>query len=174
MAPSKPDFVPPKPEGPCPCGGGASFEKCCRPLLAKTRTATDAAELMRSRFTAHVARNYEHLHRTHLESSKTPYEPGGEAAPTAWTRLVIHAHETGAKPDLEFVDFTAYFTENGAERAFHEKAEFRRVEGVWYYTHAVREGPAPIRAAAGSKVGRNDPCPCGSGRKHKQCCLGKA
>ena len=21
------------------------------------------------------------------------------------------------------------------------------------------------------KVGRNDPCPCGSGRKYKQCCL---
>lgn len=21
------------------------------------------------------------------------------------------------------------------------------------------------------KVGRNDPCPCGSGKKHKQCCL---
>jgi hypothetical protein len=24
-----------------------------------------------------------------------------------------------------------------------------------------------------SKVGRNSPCPCGSGKKHKQCCLGK-
>jgi uncharacterized protein len=23
------------------------------------------------------------------------------------------------------------------------------------------------------KVGRNDRCPCGSGRKYKQCCLGK-
>ncbi|MBW2484820.1 MAG: SEC-C domain-containing protein, partial [Deltaproteobacteria bacterium] len=23
------------------------------------------------------------------------------------------------------------------------------------------------------KVGRNDPCPCGSGRKFKRCCLGK-
>ena len=23
------------------------------------------------------------------------------------------------------------------------------------------------------KVGRNDPCPCGSGRKFKQCCEGK-
>jgi preprotein translocase subunit SecA len=23
------------------------------------------------------------------------------------------------------------------------------------------------------KVGRNDPCPCGSGRKYKQCCLNK-
>ncbi|MEX1330004.1 MAG: SEC-C metal-binding domain-containing protein, partial [Desulfobacterales bacterium] len=24
------------------------------------------------------------------------------------------------------------------------------------------------------KVGRNDPCPCGSGLKHKKCCLGKS
>ncbi|MGX5149687.1 SEC-C metal-binding domain-containing protein, partial [Enterobacter hormaechei] len=23
----------------------------------------------------------------------------------------------------------------------------------------------------GSKVGRNDPCPCGSGKKFKSCCL---
>lgn len=27
--------------------------------------------------------------------------------------------------------------------------------------------PAPV------KVGRNDPCPCGSGKKYKKCCLGK-
>ncbi|RAK12533.1 SEC-C motif-containing protein [Halanaerobium saccharolyticum] len=25
----------------------------------------------------------------------------------------------------------------------------------------------------GEKVGRNDPCPCGSGKKYKKCCLGK-
>ena len=29
--------------------------------------------------------------------------------------------------------------------------------------------PAP-RAADGSKVGRNDQCPCGSGKKYKKCC----
>ena len=29
--------------------------------------------------------------------------------------------------------------------------------------------PEPIRNR-GEKVGRNDPCPCGSGRKFKQCC----
>jgi uncharacterized protein len=28
-------------------------------------------------------------------------------------------------------------------------------------------------AKVGSKTGRNDPCPCGSGRKYKKCCLGK-
>gem|GEM_PF-1781959 len=27
---------------------------------------------------------------------------------------------------------------------------------------------------AAPKVGRNDPCPCGSGRKHKKCCLANA
>ncbi|MAE32355.1 MAG: hypothetical protein CMO43_12340 [Verrucomicrobiales bacterium] len=26
----------------------------------------------------------------------------------------------------------------------------------------------PVRTAV--KVGRNDPCPCGSGKKHKKCC----
>ena len=27
--------------------------------------------------------------------------------------------------------------------------------------------------ASNSKVGRNDPCPCGSGKKYKNCCEGK-
>ena len=30
--------------------------------------------------------------------------------------------------------------------------------------------PTPVRPRA-EKVGRNDPCPCGSGRKYKRCCL---
>ena len=29
----------------------------------------------------------------------------------------------------------------------------------------------PVRKAA--KVGRNDPCPCGSGKKYKNCCIDK-
>ena len=37
---------------------------------------------------------------------------------------------------------------------------------------AVRQGPPPIRSTQ-AKVGRNDPCPCGSGKKYKQCCLNK-
>ena len=30
--------------------------------------------------------------------------------------------------------------------------------------------PPPAPVAAGRKVGRNDPCPCGSGKKYKHCC----
>lgn len=31
--------------------------------------------------------------------------------------------------------------------------------------------PALSTAPPGPKVGRNEPCPCGSGKKHKSCCL---
>jgi uncharacterized protein YecA (UPF0149 family) len=31
------------------------------------------------------------------------------------------------------------------------------------------EKPEPIRRDT-PKVGRNDPCPCGSGKKYKKCC----
>lgn len=34
---------------------------------------------------------------------------------------------------------------------------------------APTQKPAPVRAE--KKVGRNDPCPCGSGKKYKKCCL---
>ncbi|HAO21754.1 MAG: hypothetical protein BWK80_28225 [Desulfobacteraceae bacterium IS3] len=29
------------------------------------------------------------------------------------------------------------------------------------------------RLAGKQKIGRNDPCPCGSGKKYKKCCLMK-
>ena len=31
--------------------------------------------------------------------------------------------------------------------------------------------PAPVRFRGAGKLGRNDPCRCGSGRKYKRCCL---
>ena len=34
------------------------------------------------------------------------------------------------------------------------------------------EGPITI-VRRGERVGRNDPCPCGSGKKYKKCCYGK-
>lgn len=36
--------------------------------------------------------------------------------------------------------------------------------------HAAVQGAVP----AAPRAGRNDPCPCGSGRKHKRCCLGQS
>ncbi|WP_105188504.1 preprotein translocase subunit SecA [Pseudoalteromonas sp. T1lg48] len=53
----------------------------------------------------------------------------------------------------------------------HRKSE----ETPRQYQHAEAEqvggeAPAPVSARAEPKVGRNSPCPCGSGMKYKQCC----
>ena len=37
---------------------------------------------------------------------------------------------------------------------------------------AAATGTTRPIVSAGSKLGRNDPCPCGSGRKYKKCCMG--
>jgi preprotein translocase subunit SecA len=37
------------------------------------------------------------------------------------------------------------------------------------YSAPAKEAAEPKRAATGPKIGRNDPCPCGSGKKYKKC-----
>jgi len=39
------------------------------------------------------------------------------------------------------------------------------------YMDATADRPKPIVSVT-SKIGRNDPCPCGSGKKYKKCCMG--
>jgi SEC-C motif domain protein len=124
---------------------------------------------MRSRYTAHVVHDFEYLHRTYQPTSTLPYVPEPEEPAMQWTRLEVHAHELGPKPETAYVDFTAYYLDGGKEQALHEKAEFHQVDRQWLYTRPVRQGPAPRKSSA-PKVGRNDPCPCGSGRKYKHCC----
>jgi len=55
------------------------------------------------------------------------------------------------------------------EEPIEEVIDLSDRDGVKTTSHAER----PVRRLE-SKVGRNDPCPCGSGRKFKFCCLLKA
>jgi uncharacterized protein YchJ len=49
-----------------------------------------------------------------------------------------------------------------------EKAEeFYRISSELAKTVALKSKPVPIRVV---KIGRNVPCPCGSGKKYKKCC----
>ena len=141
-------------------------------MIENPASAQTAEQVMRSRFTGHVIRDYVHLHRTYLPTAKKPFVPEEETGePMEWTRLVVHSHEPEVKPGVSYVDFSAYFRAGDTEQAMHEKSEFLKVDGAWYFNRPIRQGPPPVRTAV--KVGRNDPCPCGSGKKYKQCCLGK-
>ncbi len=49
-----------------------------------------------------------------------------------------------------------------------ERRQERQQKDLQFQTGAAQaEAPKPVRA--GAKVGRNDPCPCGSGKKYKKC-----
>jgi preprotein translocase subunit SecA len=53
-----------------------------------------------------------------------------------------------------------------------ERRQRRQQQELQYSTGPAQEEAArPVRT--GAKIGRNDPCPCGSGKKYKKCC-GKA
>jgi preprotein translocase subunit SecA len=52
-------------------------------------------------------------------------------------------------------------------REMERKQERQQKELQYQAGPAQAEAPKPIRA--GAKVGRNDPCPCGSGKKYKKC-----
>ncbi len=80
--------------------------------------------------------------------------------------------ETNAFNDLETDLFDFYSPEAISERQ-RERAEMKEEPLYWGIEksvptgYAVSQGGNIVRA---EKVGRNDPCPCGSGKKYKKCC----
>jgi hypothetical protein len=75
--------------------------------------------------------------------------------------------------------FEFYYPESVDERQ-HERSEREREEENLYWGGEEKQVPAGYEVTGagvirnlkkgGPKVGRNDPCPCGSGRKYKKCC----
>ncbi len=60
----------------------------------------------------------------------------------------------------------------GEERAALQRENEEALPHAIYAIHAfwrAKRGAATVRHD-GPRVGRNDPCPCGSGKKYKQCC----
>lgn len=84
-------------------------------------------------------------------------------ARTQWLRLKVGAVEGGGPSDAEgHVTFTATSVQDGRFQLLTERSRFLRHEDGWRYM----DGDARYEKLA---VGRNEPCPCGSGRKSKAC-----
>ena len=57
---------------------------------------------------------------------------------------------------------------------FYDENEIRKRQERWKKEdEEERRLLAAEEALLMPKIGRNDPCPCGSGKKYKKCCLGK-
>ena len=66
---------------------------------------------------------------------------------------------------------------NAAREAEQEQEAVRMVlkreqlaKPTWTSSDGESDRPKPVRKTVKQKVGRNDPCPCGSGKKYKKCC----
>ena len=71
-------------------------------------------------------------------------------------------------PDAGGVWRGARVAEPTAQSAQSEASGIRRQQQAAISGSARPDRPEPIKAAG--RVGRNDPCPCGSGKKFKKCC----
>jgi SEC-C motif-containing protein len=50
-------------------------------------------------------------------------------------------------------------------------SRFLKQDGEWYFVDGQLVAPKTEKRNQ-PKVGRNDPCPCGSAKKYKKCCGG--
>ncbi|MGC8518854.1 MAG: UPF0149 family protein [Steroidobacteraceae bacterium] len=142
-----------------------------------------------------IAQDFEHegAHRAYIEEPGIDgitgrawargYMRGTRLAPVGWSRIFHDDHETlvltipiaagEIDPDWPKEALTAEKSDEllrnmlaGAVRAYRYFKEDRLASAQ---VAAQRAPPEPYERA-GPKVGRNDPCPCGSGKKYKRCC----
>lgn len=154
----------------CPCGSGRDLDACCGPLLAGAPAPTPEA-LMRSRYTAFTQANLDYLETTLAPEAREDYDRSETETwikDARWHGLEIRQAGGGEGDQEGSVEFVARYVINGKPFAHHELASFRRHEGNWVYVDGVMNPRPPQRVV--DKVGRNDPCPCGSGKKYKKCC----
>jgi len=128
---------------------------------------------MRSRYVAYTRQDIDYIARTHAEETRGEFDVEAArrwAAEAIWQGLEILSTERGSALDDEGrVTFLAKFRQRGATLAHQEISEFRKTaEGEWRFVRGAAAGRS--LPATSSKVGRNAPCPCGSGRKFKVCC----
>lgn len=156
----------------CPCGSGNDFTGCCEPIIKGTSDAPTAASLMRARYSAYTTGDIDFIvdstHPDHREDMDVE-EITSWSQQSTWTSLEIVDTEEGTeRDDAGMVEFKANFELGGQALSHHERSDFEKQDGKWYFVDG-QPVQTPIKRAQ-PKVGRNDPCVCGSGKKFKKCC----
>ncbi|SDD22796.1 YchJ family protein [Auraticoccus monumenti] len=120
--------------GACPCGGGRDATRCCAPLLAG-RPAPTAERLMRSRYTAHVLGDLDHLLASWHPSTRPrtlTLQPD-----LTWTGLtVLTTQRSGLLDDDGVVEFRATWVQ-GEPGVLHEVSRFVREGRNWFYVDGL-------------------------------------
>jgi SEC-C motif domain protein len=156
----------------CPCGSGKELDSCCKPYISGSEKAPTAEALMRARYTAYTMAEVDFILKSHDSStrdqvSKEDTKKWAEEA--TWEGLEVIKTVSGDQDAKEgMVEFKAFYKQKGVKFTHHEEAQFVKKRGSWYFLDCKIVNKPVVRD--GEKVGRNDSCPCGSGKKYKKCC----
>ncbi len=157
----------------CPCGSGKSLEQCCGPYLSGERWPDTAVDLMRARYSAFATGNVDFVVSSHDPSTRDEVDRSlieQWSSKSTWLGFEAVDVQKGGKDDEEgSVEFIARYAVQGQEQAHHELATFTKIDGRWFFMDGLIAGQSTFRREA-PKLGRNDPCSCGSGKKWKKCC----
>ena len=100
-----------------------------------------------------------------MDAAPRPNRPIPKAPPVASASQPI---TLDAEPrEIPIHTRQATTTIDALEKEFHRKKQ-RELEAASFA--GAGDASLPKQRRVGEKVGRNDPCPCGSGKKYKKCC----
>ncbi len=155
----------------CPCGSGDDYTTCCEPVISGKKLAETAEQLMRARYSAHVEVDVDFIYESTHPDCREDYDHKGTKAwaeNSQWFGLeILGTTAGGAEDDEGEVEFIARFRDKDGIRSYHECGQFKRIDDKWLFTDGQIVKSQPINV---NKIGRNDPCSCGSGKKYKKCC----
>lgn len=163
----------------CPCRVKDSVQKqyadCCEPAITGKKPSDTAEGLMRSRYTAYVVKNMDYIDETQTHEKGEEFDKNEAlkwAEGSEWLGLEVVKTTRGGSQDKDgVVEFIAHYKDkaSGHELAHHETSLFIKAADGWKFKEGQIKGAGPVKRIE-PKIGRNDPCSCGSGKKYKKCC----
>ena len=142
-------------------------------MIRGEKPALTAEQLMRARYAAYALGEVDFILKTNDPDNS---EGVDRASTEVWSREskwlgfeLLSTNAGGPEDETGIVEFVARYKLKGVAVAHRERATFKKRDGVWFFVDG-EELAAPPARNEGPRVGRNDPCPCGSGKKYKKCC----
>ncbi|MBP9722782.1 MAG: YchJ family protein [Gammaproteobacteria bacterium] len=157
----------------CPCGSNNQYLDCCGLYITADKFPETPEQLMRSRYTAYTMANIDYIFDTMRDNAlknSDRVEALKWAKSSKWLGLEVLKTSVNLENTEGEVEFIAKFQQNSHTQEHREHAKFKKYHNKWYYIGEVPKVKA-IPQLNKEKIGRNDECHCGSGKKYKKCCL---
>jgi SEC-C motif-containing protein len=127
---------------------------------------------MRARYTAYAIGEVDFVFKTHDPEKNADVD---RKSTEVWSKQsqwlgfeLLSSDKGGEDDDTGTIEFVARYKLRGVTVDHRARATFQRRNGAWMFVDEEAITGPPVQRE-GPRVGRNDPCPCGSGKKYKKC-----